>query len=167
MELLRRCDRPKERVGGGGGRDGSGWTGHPELFTGLPFSMQKTIKGLWGCSKFFAELIKLWFNESLHQTKYFIVYAVTAAQITAHYVYRCVLCYLVLNIAINILTSEGDYFRKLLRDRLAHKSSSTFFSSTKRDLEIIYVLDPSAHWPHASRNEFDLWLKHWYSGTSI
>ena len=64
-------------VGGGG----VGWTGHPELFPGLPFSMRKTIKGLWGCSKFFAELIKLWFNEYLHQTKYFIVYAVTAAQI--------------------------------------------------------------------------------------
>ena len=36
------------------------------------------------------------------------------------------LCYLVLNIAINIVTSEGDYFRPLLRDRLAHKLSSTF-----------------------------------------
>ena len=55
------------------------------------------------------------------------------------------LCYLVLNIAINILTSEGDYFRKLLRGRLAHKSSSAFFSSTKRELEIFYVLNPSAH----------------------
>ena len=64
-----------------GGVEGSGWTGHPELFTRLPFSMHKTIKGLWGCSKFFAELIKLWFNEYLHQTKYFIVYAVTAAHI--------------------------------------------------------------------------------------
>ena len=65
----------------GGGGEGLGWTGHPEFFTGLPFSMRKTIKGLWGCSKFFAELIKLWFKESLHQTKYFIVYVVTAAQI--------------------------------------------------------------------------------------
>ena len=50
-----------------------------------------------------------------------------------------------LNIAINILTSQGDFFRKLLRDRLAHKSSSKIFLSTKRELKIFYVLDPSAH----------------------
>ena len=51
----------------------------------------------------------------------------------------------VLNIAINILTSKGDYFRKLLYDRLAHKSSYEVATSTKHELEIFYVLDPSAH----------------------
>ena len=66
---------------GGGGGTGRVERDIPNFLPGLPFSMQRTIKGLWGCSKFFAELIKLWFNEYLHQTKYFIVYAVTAAQI--------------------------------------------------------------------------------------
>ena len=51
----------------------------------------------------------------------------------------------VLNIAINILTSKGDYFRKLLCDRLVHKSSYEVATSTKHELEIFYVLDPSAH----------------------
>ena len=50
----------------------------------LPHNLFLCARQLRGCKdaqSVFAELIKLWFNESLHKTKYFIVYAVTAAQI--------------------------------------------------------------------------------------
>ena len=156
-----------EGEGGGTGR-GAGWTGHAELFTRLPFSMRKTIKGLRGCSKFFCWTDKTMVQWVLAPDQVFQFFTQWQPhKLCSLSLQMSALLSGVLNIAINILTSKGDYFRKLLRDRLAHKSSSTVFLSTKRELEIFYVLDPSAHWPHASRNKFDLWLKHWYSGTSI
>ena len=74
-------DEGEDREGGGGG-GGERMRGRVErdIPNFLPDNLFPCARQLRGCKdaqSFFAELIKLWFNESLHQTKYFIDYAVT------------------------------------------------------------------------------------------
>ena len=75
-------DEGEDRGGGGGERmRGRVERDIPNFLPHNLFLCARQLRGCKDAQSVFAELIKLWFNESLHQTKYFIVYAVTAAQI--------------------------------------------------------------------------------------